>query len=124
MVSESRAVLFEIVSVMERFVESVTAMDALEMLRSAVEGMLGVTAVLNSKPAGVRRTRVTLVPCAKSPFAPSVMVIAPIVVHAGVTAFAALSAEIAPPPEAPVNVTAANALFHPAVARANNSMKA
>jgi len=73
--------------------------------------MLGVTAVLNSNPSGVFRTNVslfTLLP--KSCFFPSAIMIGPRVVHAGELPLAAVFAEIAPPPDAGVIMTAASPL--------------
>jgi hypothetical protein len=89
--------------------ESVMATEALVMFRAAVKVTLGVTAVLNSNPAGVLRIKVMFVPTAKSPVAPSAMVIVPSVVHAPDPPVPAESAEMAVPPDAGVTVTDANA---------------
>ena len=77
------------------------------MFPPGVKVMSGVTAGLNSKPAGTVRINLTPSPSPKSASAPSAMVIAPSVVHAGEAAFAAVSAEMPPPPVAPVTVTSA-----------------
>ena len=111
----------ETVSVIVIVLESVTATAAPVMFVPAVTPMFGVTPVLNSKPAGVLRIKVMFVPTAKSPLAPSAMVIVPRVVHAGETALAAVSAEMLPPPDAPVRVTVAKAEL--AVARKSPAMK-
>jgi hypothetical protein len=68
-----------------------------------VKSMLGITAGLNSKPAGALSTKVTFVPRPNRVLWPrlrSYSVIGPSVVHAGSGEFAAVSAEMALPPEA------------------------
>ena len=109
----------ETVRVKVRVVASVMATAALLMSLPAVKLTSGRTAVLNSKPAGALRTRVTLESAAKSLFAPSVMVIAPSVVQAGEGALAAVSADRLLPPDAPLTVTAADALLAPDRANAH-----
>lgn len=70
------------------------------------EGVM-VAAVLNSHPEGAVNVKVLDVPAVKSELTPSDITIFPNVVHAGVVAFAARSAEIVPP-VAVVIVTAAS----------------
>ena len=91
--------------------ESVITTLAAVMFLVAVKVMLGVTVVLNSKPAGAFRMRVWLFPLAKSPFAPSAIEMLPLkVVHAAVPPAAeVVSAEMPVPPEKPVTVTVAHA---------------
>jgi hypothetical protein len=88
--------------------ESVIATVALVMSRPLVNVTLGVTAVLNWNPAGVFSTRVMLVPIPRSVLRPSAITIGPREVHAGETAFEAVSAKMLPPPVAPVMVTVAS----------------
>src|SRR6266568_3259515 len=87
----------------------VTATVALVMSCAVVKVMFGITEVLNSKPAGAFKTSVTPLLVAKSALFPSVMTMAPKLVHAGEDALAALSAEIFVPPEAGVIETVADA---------------
>jgi hypothetical protein len=94
------------------------ATAALVMSVPAVAVRFGMTAVLNAKPDGALRIRVTLVPAAKSALAPSAIVTAPRVVHAGDEALAAVSADMLLPPAAPVTVTAAEARLKPIRAKA------
>ena len=122
--SVSRRVVLLTVRVMVMVKASVIASEASAMLRPSVYVMLGVTAVLNSKPVGVFRIRVTFVPAAKSPLAPSAMVTAPSEVHAGEGAVAAVSAEMLPPPMAVVMVTVASAWVNPARAKATTNSSA
>ena len=72
--------------------------------------MLGTELVLNSNPAGAFRMSV---PPPMSPLEPpgSVIAIEPRLVQAGAAAFAAVSAEMLPPPLATVTLTAASALL-------------
>src|SRR5260370_24772723 len=78
----------------------VMATVAFVMSRPAVKVMFGIAEVLNSKPAGAFKTSVTPLLRAKSALFPSVMTMAPKLVHVGEEAVAALSAEIFVPPEA------------------------
>src|SRR5436190_3632572 len=71
--------------------------------------MLGVEAVLNSKPAGAFRMRVWPLPEAMSIFLDSSSVMGPRVVQAPEPPLAAVSAEIAEPPDALVTLRAARA---------------
>ena len=73
----------------------------------AAKLMLGIEDVLNSNPAGAFNTKVTPDPAAKSPFAPSSILIGPKVVQAAVPPDTAVSAEMPAPPDAPVTVTLA-----------------
>src|ERR1043165_2950051 len=100
-------------SVMTRVVELLKATDASVMFPSGVNVISGVDAVLNSKPAGVLSTNVSPLPNAKSSLAPSAIVMAAKVVHAGEPPSAAVSAEICSPPAAPVTITLAIARFTP-----------
>src|SRR5215471_9718132 len=96
---------------MVRVLAFVTATLALVTSAPCTKLMLGVEAVLNSKPSGTLRISVpllTLLP--RSCFFPSAIVIGPRVVQAGDVPLAAVSAEMAPPPEAGVMTTDASAL--------------
>src|SRR6266567_2641996 len=88
----------------------VMATVAFVMSRAAVKVMFGIARVLvlNSKPAGAFKTSVTPLLVAKSALLPSVMTMAPKLVHAGEDALAALSAEIFVPPGAGVIETVAD----------------
>jgi hypothetical protein len=68
---------------------------------------LGMEEVLNSNPAGAFRMRVRPEPDEMSLFFDSSMIIGPRVVHAPEPPVAAVSAEMAVPPEAPVTTTEA-----------------
>lgn len=105
------------VNVTVMFVESAKAIDAEAMSRAAIKPTLGTRLVLNSKPAGARRTRLTLAPALKSNLLPSLIVIDPKVVQPGNAASAAVSAEILLPPEAGVIDEAANVRMHSSVIR-------
>jgi hypothetical protein len=72
--------------------------------------MLGAEEVLNSNPPGAFRISVTPVPAEKSVFFPSAIVIAPSVVQEPEPPMPAVSAEIAEPPDAAVNITDAHAV--------------
>ena len=109
MVSVSLELDPEPVSVTVSVVESVTARLAAVMSPPEI-AMFGVIAVLNSKPAGAFRTSVPP-PISPLPLPGSAMTIEPRLVQTGVAAFAAVSAEILPPPLAGVTVTAASALL-------------
>src|SRR5262245_18544227 len=100
-------------------VESLIAKDALVISLAAVKVMLGVTAVLNSKPAGGLMTKVAPVPAAISALAPSVSMMEPSEVHPGNVALAAVSAEMLVPPEAAVIAMVANAFPWPATPAAS-----
>ena len=97
------------VKVIVRVVESETATEAAAISNPAVKVMLGVTEVLNSKPAGAFRMRVIgEAENVMSVRVPSRMAMGPRVVQAGEVALAALSAEMFVPPVAFVIVTVAN----------------
>jgi hypothetical protein len=110
MVNWSVPLLAATVTVIVRVVELFTAIEAAVMSRPAKNVMLGVAAVLNSKPAGGFSTRVTAVPGSKSNLFPSSITMGPRVVQAGEVALAALSAEMLSPPLAGVIETAARAV--------------
>jgi hypothetical protein len=124
MISVSAALLLVTVSVRVMVPASVMASEALEIFLLAVKLMLGMTAVLNWKPDGALRIKVTFVPTAKSALAPSAMVAAPNVVQAGDGALAALSADMLLPPVAAVTVAVAKAVFTPTKAKARANKKA
>src|SRR5262245_718642 len=108
------------VIVIPMVVELLTVTVIPVMSRLAIHVASGVTTVLNSKPAGARKTSVPELPI--SPLAPSTIVICPSVVHgSGDDAFAALSAEMFRPPEAGVSVTLPKAVD--AATKANASAK-
>src|SRR5213594_17976 len=86
--------------------ELVTAMLAALILALAANDTLPAPA-LNRQPLGAVSIKVTPLPVAKSPFAPSVMTMLPKVVNAGAALFWALSAERLVPPVAGVTVTVA-----------------
>src|SRR6267154_1583959 len=88
---------------------STTATLAEVMSPGVAKLMLGVELVLYSKPEGTFKTSVTLVPAAKSVLVPSAIVIPPKSVHAPDPPVAAVSLEIAEPPDAPVMMTAGQA---------------
>ena len=108
-VSVSDAPVPETVRVTVIVEASVTLAAALVIFLPTVNVALGVTAVLNSNPAGAFRIKVTPVPVAKSLVEPSAIVMVPRLVQAGEVAVAAVSASMAEPPEAPVTLTVAKA---------------
>jgi len=122
MFSVSSPVVLVTVKVIVIVVAVFTAMLAVLMSLAAVQFTPGDDPVLNWKPAGAFRIRVTFVPLAKSVSTPSAMDMVPSVVQAGTVALAAVSAEMLA--LAAVMVTVARALSAPKKAKAKTNKKA